>query len=236
MVNFNALTLVALAFYSQVSIASVPQHFHKRGASVSVVYHTVTPTVWKTVTVTDGAPDSTSDEVPVSNTFAAAVSTSAATTSSKAVVQKAVTNNPVNSFTSTATSLSSVIVSSSSKTSSAAGSSSSAGSGSGSGTHSGDGTYYTPGLGACGETNTDSDKIVAISKDLYDATRVSAGGVSSLCGKTIRATYGGKSVDVKVVDRCEGCSTYSIDLSPSAFSSIADESLGRIQLTWKYAS
>ncbi|CUA74481.1 hypothetical protein RSOLAG22IIIB_11236 [Rhizoctonia solani] len=37
-----------------------------------------------------------------------------------------------------------------------------------SGTHVGDLTYYTPGLGACGRTNTPSDMIAAISHKLFD--------------------------------------------------------------------
>lgn len=32
----------------------------------------------------------------------------------------------------------------------------------------GAGTFYTPGLGACGHTNTASDLIVAVGHDLYD--------------------------------------------------------------------
>ncbi len=40
---------------------------------------------------------------------------------------------------------------------------------------------------------------------------------NSLCGKKLRASYNGKSVDVTVVDRCTGCASGSLDLSPTAF-------------------
>lgn len=101
---------------------------------------------------------------------------------------------------------------------------------------SGEGTYYAPGLGACGETNTDTDLIVAISYDLFDQYTPNGNpNKNTLCGKKIIASYEGKSVEVTVVDRCEGCAHYDLDFSPSAFSDIAEQSLGRIDITWKWA-
>lgn len=102
-------------------------------------------------------------------------------------------------------------------------------------TFSGDGTYYDPGMGACGETNSDSDYIVAISKDLFDQyTPDGNSNHNTLCGKKIKAYYEGNSVEVTVVDRCEGCSYGSLDFSPTAFSQLADEGLGRIKITWNW--
>lgn len=102
-------------------------------------------------------------------------------------------------------------------------------------TYSGDGTYYAPGMGACGETSSESDYIVAISKDLFDQyTPDGNPNHNTLCGKKIQAYYEGKSVDVTVVDRCEGCAYGSLDFSPTAFSQLADESLGRIKITWNW--
>ena len=46
---------------------------------------------------------------------------------------------------------------------------------------------------------------------------------------------GTKSVTVTVVDRCEGCSENDLDFSPAAFQQLADESLGRIDISWSYA-
>lgn len=101
---------------------------------------------------------------------------------------------------------------------------------------SGQGTYYSTGLGACGITNVDTDYIVAISHELYDQyTPDGNPNKNTLCGKKIQASYEGKSVEVTVVDRCEGCQYYDLDFSPSAFQSIADESLGRIDITWQWA-
>lgn len=105
-----------------------------------------------------------------------------------------------------------------------------------SGTHSGQGTYYSTGLGACGITNVDTDYIVAISHQLYDENAKDANPNNNpLCGKKITAYYQGKSVVVTVVDRCEGCQYNDLDFSPSAFSQIADQDLGRIDITWNWS-
>lgn len=105
-----------------------------------------------------------------------------------------------------------------------------------SGTYSGEGTYYSPGLGACGETNTDSDYIVAIASSVYNTgTRNGNSNDNSYCGRTINAYYSGRSVQVTVVDSCGGCDENDLDFSPSAFTELADEELGRIDITWEWA-
>ena len=59
-----------------------------------------------------------------------------------------------------------------------------------------------------------------------------------LCGKKIRVRRKDerdgkwKSVDVTVVDRCEGCRPEDIDLSPDVFKSLADPDLGRVDGDW----
>ncbi|KAI0470609.1 RlpA-like double-psi beta-barrel-protein domain-containing protein-containing protein [Xylariaceae sp. FL0804] len=93
-----------------------------------------------------------------------------------------------------------------------------------SGAHSGDLTYYEPGLGACGETNSASDHVVALSQSDYP------GG----CGKTITIYKGGKTATATVVDKCMGCAAGDIDVSPTVFEEIADLAVGRLQVTWDY--
>ncbi len=89
-------------------------------------------------------------------------------------------------------------------------------------------TYYTPGLGACRITNSEADLVVALSyADLDPYTPAGNPNNNSLCGKKLRASYAGKSVDVTVEDRCPSCAAGSLDLSPAAFrtfvfSSISD--------------
>ncbi|PQE18899.1 SCP-like extracellular protein [Rutstroemia sp. NJR-2017a BVV2] len=97
--------------------------------------------------------------------------------------------------------------------------------------NAGDLTYYDVGLGACGWTNADSEMVVALSWELMGTQ--SNGNPN--CGKKIKVSYGGKSVVVKVVDKCMGCKTDDLDLSPAAFSALAPESAGRIKGTWVWA-
>lgn len=106
------------------------------------------------------------------------------------------------------------------------GSSSSGGSSSGSSgsCFSGQATYYEVGLGACGQTNSDSQLVAALNSDQYS---------SSNCGRSATVTGpSGNSVTVTIVDECPGCGYGSLDLSPTAFSDLAPESEGRIDISW----
>ncbi|KAI5962127.1 DAG7 [Candida pseudojiufengensis] len=124
---------------------------------------------------------------------------------------------------------------SSSPTSTSSSSSTSTSQPTGGSTFSGEGTFYTPGLGACGSYHDDSDYIIAISHELYDSKNIGNNPNNNpLCNKKIRAYYNGNSVDVTVVDRCEGCAYNDLDFSPTAFSKLADQSLGRIDITWEW--
>ncbi|KAF2211153.1 hypothetical protein CERZMDRAFT_9367, partial [Cercospora zeae-maydis SCOH1-5] len=111
--------------------------------------------------------------------------------------------------------------------------------------HTGELTYYAPGLGACGFTNADGDKIVAVSHLLFDAagSTSSNGGNSNsnpLCGKMLRAkrynTAVGaeRSVDLKVVDRCTGCAPTDLDITEKVFAYMADVDQGRVDVTWAW--
>jgi hypothetical protein len=95
----------------------------------------------------------------------------------------------------------------------------------------GQGTYYGTGLGACGITNNDSQHIAAVSHLLFDTFPGYNGAnpnTNAVCGRTITATYQGKSVQVTITDRCTACAVTDIDFSPSAFSVLADQAVGRI--------
>lgn len=101
---------------------------------------------------------------------------------------------------------------------------------------SGDGTYYATGLGACGIYNVDTDYICAMSHLYFDQYTPNGNpNHNTLCGKKINAHYNGKTVQVTVTDRCEACAYSDLDFSPSAFSQLADQSLGRIKITWEWA-
>jgi rare lipoprotein A (peptidoglycan hydrolase) len=58
---------------------------------------------------------------------------------------------------------------------------------------------------------------------------------SSWCGRTVRVTNtdNGKTVDVMIQDACPTCETStSLDLSHGAFLQIAEESQGKVPITW----
>jgi hypothetical protein len=103
----------------------------------------------------------------------------------------------------------------------------------GSGDKTGEMTYYATGLGACGWTNKDSDFITAVAASLYDSFGLSNG--SKVCGRKVKIFYGGKSITATVVDRCVGCAQNDLDLSPSAFSALASQDIGRTKMTWTWA-
>lgn len=76
-------------------------------------------------------------------------------------------------------------------------------------------TYYSPGLGACGMTDTGADEVVALSAAQFN---------QSYCGKTIKITnaLNGTSVTAKIVDQCAGCFADQIDMSAAVFKSTGD--------------
>lgn len=64
---------------------------------------------------------------------------------------------------------------------------------------------------------------------------------ASPCGKLVEITVvdtarglTSQSVTARVVDRCAGCRSGDIDLSPAAFDKIAKPSEGRVKVTWKF--
>ena len=105
------------------------------------------------------------------------------------------------------------------------------------GTYTGDLTYYGPGLGACGVTSSESDDIVSISHLVFDAVQKGSDPNSNpLCGMKLRARRpeGTTSVDLTVVDRCTGCKSTDIDVSPGAFGKLANIDEGRVTVDWAW--
>ncbi|KAI0092387.1 RlpA-like double-psi beta-barrel-protein domain-containing protein-containing protein [Irpex rosettiformis] len=101
-------------------------------------------------------------------------------------------------------------------------------------TFTGDATFYIPGTGACGIFNTAQDHIVAVSGAFYDTFPGATPNPNNnpICGRQMTVTYQGRSTTVTVTDRCVGCALHDIDLSPAAFTDLAPESAGRIQVSW----
>ncbi|QRV95559.1 hypothetical protein RhiJN_23577 [Ceratobasidium sp. AG-Ba] len=108
------------------------------------------------------------------------------------------------------------------------------------GTHTGQDLAVDIGLGACGWWNSNTEWVAAISHELFDGWPGYAGGNPNnnpVCTTphTADITYNGKTIRVGIVDRCEGCALWDVDLSPSAFQALAPLSAGRLYgATWHF--
>ncbi|KAJ2056223.1 hypothetical protein GGI17_006307 [Coemansia sp. S146] len=98
----------------------------------------------------------------------------------------------------------------------------------------GDGTFFSPGLGSCGLTNSDSDLIAAIPAPQY-GTNANPNN-AEVCGKCALVKGPKGQVKVKITDRCPVCKTGDLDLSPSAFQQIGDFDAGRIPISWSFVA
>ena len=96
----------------------------------------------------------------------------------------------------------------------------------GGGSYSGDGTFYTVGLGSCGQTNSDTEMVAALSSSLMSS--------GNECGKQLTAKSDAGSVTVTAVDTCPSCGEGDIDFSPAAFEKLGSLSEGRISIQWSF--
>lgn len=95
--------------------------------------------------------------------------------------------------------------------------------------YSGDGTFYgATGAGNCSYEAGGSLMVAAMNEADYEN--------SQICGAYVTVRSGGKSVTVKIVDRCPECAVGDIDLSQEAFARLASASAGRIKITWTLES
>ncbi|PIL22851.1 hypothetical protein GSI_15546 [Ganoderma sinense ZZ0214-1] len=95
-------------------------------------------------------------------------------------------------------------------------------------THTGRGTWFDVGLGACGDYNVNSDKIVAISSQVY--------GSGGNCNQWmhITNTANGKNAWGMVRDECPSCGAGDLDMSPSLFEELGSLDTGVLSISWHY--
>jgi hypothetical protein len=243
------------------AVAAVPlvhQHHPKRdmvwvtATQVDVVTVPLTTTIW-----VDPTPTQQSQWVPTSSATSYVVPTSEARSTAAPSSYSAPSSSssstwvaPTTSSTSSWVAPTSTYATSStwSSTSSAPAATSSSSGGSGlsygmakSGTcYTGDLTWYQVGLGACGWNNVPSDHIVAISESIFDsyASSEGEGGSNSnpVCGKYVTITgVNGSPYQAKVVDRCTGCNSSSLDLSEDFFNTVTNNGDGRVHnMKWSW--
>ncbi len=94
--------------------------------------------------------------------------------------------------------------------------------------HTGEATYYTfaDGSGNCSFDPTPDDLMVGAMND-FDY------GDSWVCGECVSLTGPDGTIRIRIVDRCPECQPGDIDLSPLAFSLIAELSRGRVPISWE---
>lgn len=56
------------------------------------------------------------------------------------------------------------------------------------------------------------------------------------CGQCVQITLNGKTVSATIVDLCPGCSDGDLDVTLPVFTSLADQSVGRIKMNWVYVA
>lgn len=85
-------------------------------------------------------------------------------------------------------------------------------------------SFFVTGLGACGKVNSRNDFVVALNHAQYDS--------GDYCFKTITITYGGKTAQAQIVDRCVECPYGALDFTYGLFDYFGPESAGYLYGTW----
>ncbi|KAJ5177620.1 Barwin-related endoglucanase [Penicillium coprophilum] len=97
----------------------------------------------------------------------------------------------------------------------------------------GDLTWYNTGMGACGWFNNGGDHICAVSHIVFDRANVDGNpNHNPLCGRLIHIQRGDRGIDVTLVDRCEGCGEFDMDVSRGVFEQLGNLDEGRVHTDW----
>ncbi|KZP18831.1 hypothetical protein FIBSPDRAFT_1045163 [Athelia psychrophila] len=100
----------------------------------------------------------------------------------------------------------------------------------------GDLFYFTPGLGACGFTNTSSQYVATVSRTFFDS--FPGGGTNPnknpICKHKVEITAGAVSVVAQVVDYCLTCGVTDVGLPKFAFKIFGNSTQGIVpNVSWK---
>ncbi|HEU5099774.1 MAG TPA: expansin EXLX1 family cellulose-binding protein [Roseiflexaceae bacterium] len=105
------------------------------------------------------------------------------------------------------------------------------GSSGGGAVHTGEATYYNEadGGGNCSFDRTPQDLMVGAMNQTDYAN-------AAICGAYVELTGPNGTITIRIVDRCPECPAGNIDLSPLAFSKIAELVDGRVPISWRIVS
>jgi len=99
----------------------------------------------------------------------------------------------------------------------------------------GDATWYNVDVGytACGEHFSNNDLVAATGFSYWSHPNPN---LDPMCQRRARVTdpASGRSVEVRIKDKCGGCSSGDIDLSPAAFRQLRDLGVGRFRVNWDF--
>ncbi|KAG1770986.1 hypothetical protein EDD22DRAFT_816271 [Suillus occidentalis] len=90
-------------------------------------------------------------------------------------------------------------------------------------------TFYDVGLGACGQYNSPGDFIVAL-----NVAQFGDGFPGPQCFKSITISYGGKTTQATIMDKCMGCPYGGLDFSTGLFDYFASPDDGVLYGSWWY--
>ncbi|THH20495.1 hypothetical protein EW146_g877 [Bondarzewia mesenterica] len=102
-------------------------------------------------------------------------------------------------------------------------------------THTGTLFTFSPGLGACGFTNTSGQSVASVSQTFFNAFPGATENPNDnpICTHNLTVTFNGTTVTAQIVDLCLTCPEFNIGLSPSAFTQFAPISDGIVNnVTW----
>ena len=103
------------------------------------------------------------------------------------------------------------------------------------GPYFGDITWFTPGLGACGDTSTDSDHIVSLAEDMWGSSDAGNPNENPVCNKSITISYKERTAHAVIKDKCGGCVGADLDLTKSLFRVFAPLKVGRVKgVRWTF--
>ncbi|KAH9927743.1 uncharacterized protein B0H18DRAFT_954208 [Fomitopsis serialis] len=95
--------------------------------------------------------------------------------------------------------------------------------------------WFTPGLGACGYTNTSDQFVASVAVGVFDGYPGATSNPNDNPSAT-RTDHNGTSVTVPIVDYCPGCSDTYVGFSPAAFEEFASTDVGIVNdVEWEIA-
>ncbi|EPT02496.1 hypothetical protein FOMPIDRAFT_158308 [Fomitopsis schrenkii] len=101
-----------------------------------------------------------------------------------------------------------------------------------------DGTlfWFTPGLGACGYTNTSDQYVASVAAGVFQGYPGATANPNDnpICQHNLTVSYNGTSVTAQIVDYCPNCSDTYVGLSPVGFEDFASTDQGIVNnVTWE---